>query len=300
MADAEVGKLVKALNRSREQGQARDTLDILTQLQKVHASEDLLRKTGIGKIVGKLRTDADLTVAKKAKDVVDKWKKDCQSALKSNGIPKTPTEPKLPMKVDATSTTSSQSPTDSSPKTPPDTPRERSIKTDDITVKPTGNVARDKSIELFYAALGYGSFVDSDLLLQRATKIENAIFEEFQTIDAGYKTKVRSLSLNLKAKNNPGLRESVVTGELLISKLVKMSKEDMASEEQRAADRKAQEQAIFAARGATTAQAETDMFRCGKCKSRKCTYYQMQTRSADEPMTTFVTCTNCENRWKFC
>lgn len=48
------------------------------------------------------------------------------------------------------------------------------------------------------------------------------------------------------------------------------------------------------------AVATTDMFRCGKCKQRKCTYYQMQTRSADEPMTTFVRCTVCSNRWKFC
>lgn len=42
------------------------------------------------------------------------------------------------------------------------------------------------------------------------------------------------------------------------------------------------------------------MFKCGKCKSMKTTYYQMQTRSADEPMTTFVNCSNCGNRWKFC
>jgi DNA-directed RNA polymerase subunit M/transcription elongation factor TFIIS len=40
------------------------------------------------------------------------------------------------------------------------------------------------------------------------------------------------------------------------------------------------------------------LFKCGKCKSTKTTYYQMQTRSADEPMTTFVTCTCCGNRWK--
>ena len=39
-------------------------------------------------------------------------------------------------------------------------------------------------------------------------------------------------------------------------------------------------------------------FKCGKCKSVKTTYYQMQTRSADEPMTTFVTCKGCGNRWK--
>ena len=40
------------------------------------------------------------------------------------------------------------------------------------------------------------------------------------------------------------------------------------------------------------------MFRCNKCKSMKTTYYQMQTRSADEPMTTFVTCMNCNTKWK--
>jgi transcription elongation factor S-II len=46
-------------------------------------------------------------------------------------------------------------------------------------------------------------------------------------------------------------------------------------------------------------QSGTDMFQCGKCKKRNCTYYQMQTRSADEPMTTFVTCLSCYNRFKF-
>ncbi len=44
--------------------------------------------------------------------------------------------------------------------------------------------------------------------------------------------------------------------------------------------------------------ANTDTFTCRKCKSKKCSYYQLQTRSADEPMTTFVTCIDCGNRWK--
>lgn len=44
--------------------------------------------------------------------------------------------------------------------------------------------------------------------------------------------------------------------------------------------------------------ANTDDFTCRKCKSKKCSYYQLQTRSADEPMTTFVTCIDCGNRWK--
>lgn len=45
-------------------------------------------------------------------------------------------------------------------------------------------------------------------------------------------------------------------------------------------------------------EAATDEFTCFKCKKNRCTYYQLQTRSADEPMTTFVTCINCGNRWK--
>jgi transcription elongation factor S-II len=48
----------------------------------------------------------------------------------------------------------------------------------------------------------------------------------------------------------------------------------------------------------TNIVASTDTFKCRKCHSKECTYYQMQTRSADEPMTTFVTCIKCDNRWK--
>lgn len=39
-------------------------------------------------------------------------------------------------------------------------------------------------------------------------------------------------------------------------------------------------------------------FKCGKCKSMKTTYYQLQTRSADEPMSVYHSCTNCNAKWK--
>ena len=45
-------------------------------------------------------------------------------------------------------------------------------------------------------------------------------------------------------------------------------------------------------------EASTDTFTCRKCKQNKCTYYQMQTRSADEPMTCYISCCVCGNRWK--
>jgi DNA-directed RNA polymerase subunit M/transcription elongation factor TFIIS len=42
----------------------------------------------------------------------------------------------------------------------------------------------------------------------------------------------------------------------------------------------------------------TDQYTCGKCKKKKITYYELQTRSADEPTTHFFTCLNCGHRWK--
>ena len=45
-------------------------------------------------------------------------------------------------------------------------------------------------------------------------------------------------------------------------------------------------------------QASTDTFTCRKCKSKKCTYYELQTRSADEPATIFITCLNCSHNFK--
>lgn len=48
----------------------------------------------------------------------------------------------------------------------------------------------------------------------------------------------------------------------------------------------------------TNIAAATDTFTCRKCKGNQCTYYQMQTRSADEPMTVYISCCNCGNRWK--
>lgn len=45
-------------------------------------------------------------------------------------------------------------------------------------------------------------------------------------------------------------------------------------------------------------EAITDSFTCRKCRSKKCTYYELQTRSADEPMTIFITCLDCGSKWK--
>ena len=41
--------------------------------------------------------------------------------------------------------------------------------------------------------------------------------------------------------------------------------------------------------------ATTDVYTCKKCGESKCSVSQLQTRSADEPITTFITCCVCYN-----
>ena len=62
-------------------------------------------------------------------------------------------------------------------------------------------------------------------------------------------------------------------------------KQDMASESVKAMNQKITENNLFNAKAVGETNAETDAFKCSRCQQRKCTYYQMQTRSADEPMT---------------
>ncbi len=44
--------------------------------------------------------------------------------------------------------------------------------------------------------------------------------------------------------------------------------------------------------------AMTDMFTCGKCRKKECTYYEIFSRSADEPAVIHISCINCGNIWK--
>ncbi|WVF65364.1 transcription elongation factor S-II [Kwoniella sp. CBS 6097] len=151
---------------------------------------------------------------------------------------------------------------------------------------------RDKCVVMIYDALALDSTAQTKIIQERARGIEKAIYKSFNySTNNDYRAKIRSIFLNLKDKGNPALRNEIMLGYIDTEAVAKMSKEEMASESVRSLNEKLASDNLFKAKAVGETQAETDAFKCGRCQQRKCTYYQMQTRSADEPMTTFVSCT---------
>ena len=133
-----------------------------------------------------------------------------------------------------------------------------------------------------------------------AVSVESHMFEKLGRSTGAQKVKYRSIMFNLRDSNNPDLRRRVLTGEVSPEKLITLSGEEMASDKRKQETNQIKEKFLFDCERGQAPKASTDQFKCGRCGQRKCTYYQMQTRSADEPMTTYVTCVNCDNHWKFC
>ncbi|RDB21742.1 Transcription elongation factor S-II [Hypsizygus marmoreus] len=290
MSDAaELKKLVKQL-----QG-ASNPVDIISVLNTLkndyEVSEAILRESKVGLAVGKLRQHASKDVSDLAKEIVKKWKNQVEKAkLAANGGGKAQLNGK-----DRKGSVASPAGT---PVTPTASNTIRNAKSDGVKGA-TGDTTRDKCLELMYDALAQDSGAPVELILKRAQGLEKAVYQIVGATTADYRGKIRTLYVNLKDKNNPSLRENVVSGELSVEKLSKMTGQEMASEERKNADKKIKEENFQKSLAAGEQQAETDAFQCSRCKQRKCHYRQAQTRSADEPMTTFVTCVNCGNRWKF-
>lgn len=187
-------------------------------------------------------------------------------------------------------------PADTKPSTT--TPSTKSI---DINFEVLNDKVRNACLKLLYSSLELQEDAEPKTVFASAMEIEQAVYEKIggSSINNDYRSKVRSLSLNLKDKNNPELRQKVLKGEIPAETLVVMRSEELASKVLKEQHEALRQQNLHNAKGAEAQEAETDAFQCGKCKQKKTRYYQMQTRSADEPMTTFVTCVNCNHKWKF-
>ena len=108
-----------------------------------------------------------------------------------------------------------------------------------------------------------------------------------------YKDRLRSIYMNLK---NTTLLEQVRNKEIEPKQLAFMTHQEYNPEKWRELIEKKMKR--DASKYNDNIQASTNMYTCRKCKSNRCTYYEMQTRSADEPATIFVTCLDCGKHWR--
>jgi len=108
-----------------------------------------------------------------------------------------------------------------------------------------------------------------------------------------YLDRLRSVYINLK---NVELLDQIKSGEITPQTLAFMTHQEMNQTRWKELIEQKIKRDIN--KYETKIQASTDMFTCRKCKSKRCTYYELQTRSADEPATIFITCLDCGKNWK--
>lgn len=287
------------------QGTDNQALDLLKTLQTLNVNLDILTNTRIGMTVNDLRKHSrDEEVIALSKTLIKVWKR---------FLGDTPRKESSSAGATANSKTPSAS-SKSSSKSSTGTGGGGGGKGDKKEEKSKGSGAsqtsfpgssmtdaiRIKCKEMLAAALKTEDPEMCSSAEELAEELEEAIFMEFKNTDMRYKNRIRSRVANLKDPKNPSLRSNYLGGAITAQKLAKMTPEEMASDEMKKLREKLVKEAINDAQLATVQGTKTDLLKCGKCKKRDCTYNQLQTRSADEPMTTFVMCNACGHRWKFC
>lgn len=281
---------------------------MLKALQSLNIDLDILTKTRIGMTVNDLRKSSkDEEVISLSKSLIKSWKKFLANPTAKDGSGSATKDKSVGKTSSAGSGASSnggkKSAADSGPKKEEKQDKSKSYSQASFPASSsTTDSVRLKCRELLANALRADS-QDPDGCAtpeELAEELEEAIFAEFRNTDMRYKNRIRSRVANLKDPKNPSLRNNFLSGALQPQRLCKMTPEEMASDEMKKLREKFVKEAINDAQLATVQGTKTEMLKCGKCKKKNCTYNQLQTRSADEPMTTFVLCNECGNRWKFC
>jgi len=265
-------KLEKMTGEGADQTMA---LDLLNALGQLDINLSVLTSTRIGMTVNALRKSSkDEEIITLAKSLIKTWKKFVPDGDKKEKVKeeskKEPAQEKTPVPTKSTI---------------------------------TGDQVRMSCRNLLLGAIKGDGTMPEGITCdpeELATALEEEIFNNMRSTNPKYKNQIRSRVFNLKDKKNLLLRENLLLGIITPAKLAVMTSEQMASDEITKLREKFTKESINDAQLATVQGTKTDLLKCGKCGKRNCTYNQIQTRSADEPMTTFVLCNECGNRWKFC
>lgn len=316
---AELRQLKLSLDKVLDSGAESDVvLDILVAIEKVTMSIELLRMTLIGKSVANVqkRFGQDAS-GKLAEKLVYQWKAVASAAKKAV---EGPTETKqvksasieAKISVQANSEKIIESIKEEGKKAVPapnPNPLDIAKAMEDEQYSSLSQI-RKKIVSTFAERLNANT-PTSSVAVMLGYKIEDSIntmhSAEFDKV--AYTSKARSLLFNVK--QNEQLRIDISEGNLPAEGLVHLTQGQLATSEQRAAQDKINEEAMMERRSDYFKINRDKMaaangidpnaggeFTCRKCKSTKTTHYQMQTRSADEPMTVFISCLKCGNRWR--
>jgi transcription elongation factor S-II len=271
---------------------------MLIALSKVEMTIEILRETKIGATVNKVKklASAGSDCSNLAKDLIVKWK----AVADGNG-----------------SKTASSS-TSSAVKEEPKVETPKLSRNPSMTSEDDGGMYdahfdqlpknRRQIMDIFVAALTKLSPNES-VAKALGYSIESALNAMFPTDQKAYVAKFRQLSYNLK--RNERLQKDVIDGDCPPEVFVQLNAEQLATEEQKterqemlkdnSIERRSDYYQVMRAEIQKSVGIDPNnqgSFTCKKCKQSKTTHYSLQTRSADEPMTVFVCCLVCGNRWR--
>lgn len=275
----EVNKLKETLSDPDEQV----ILNSLNSLKDVGAAltKQILKVTQVGFAVGKLRRHTNAQISSLAKELIGTWKEYLIERKKRLSMPV----------LD---------------------------KNADFPGPCCEDVKRNRWRESLFKAFIEGlprsqlQHVTAEAVGAMAGSIEDAVWEHYMSKvrDGGsanaqikeYQMQLRSIRTNFRDITNPMFNNRVFLGVITPQELVDMPAPEMASDAKKAERRRARQESLEACQSdwdLRNIKRAAGQFPCGKCKSKNTTYIQIQTRSSDEPMTTYVTCTDCGHRWKF-
>lgn len=319
----EVTELKLALEKSLVDDDSDKSLDVLKCLKTIYMTIDLLKKTKVGAVVNEAKRKLSSTnplASNIAKELIANWKKIYEASTKVSAgkLPEEGNSLSAPIsiqeedvhtivtKVESNAIHATEETKES------ETSIDKSMSADDHETLHINNLieVRRKVVDSIKESL-QGPSVSSQIASALACGIEASInnLHPYHAESKSYGAKARKLAFNLK--KNEQLRDGLVAGDIPLDALVHMSANDLATQEQKN-QRQAASKADIDARRSDYYQVNRDKimrsvgldptkggeFRCRKCGQNKTTHYSLQTRSADEPMTVFVTCLTCSNRWK--
>lgn len=313
------------------------SIDMLNTLKKLQIDLQILKTTGIGVVLNNLRKSCNSEdLGTLAKNLLKNWKKlVAVEAPTSANSPNSNSNDSSSQPTKSPSTPNTTNTTNGLKRTMSDSPEvkneSKSIKTENGKPAPIhkstsnpGTTAEQQRIKDLNSSMKFSDTKDPvrqkcrEMLAQGleltepiengaalcdvnliAARCEEVIYNEFKATDMKYKNRVRSRVINLKDSKNPKLRESVRLGLISPDKLAVMTADEMASDDLKELRAKFTQEAIDDHQMARREGAKTSLLTCGRCKKNNIVYSEMQTRSADEPMTVFAFCQECGHRWKF-